>query len=117
MHVQAEDGACHADFRRNTVFVSEKSPRLRPSDDMRNSLQTAASIARDGLRHYRNYVLSSLRYDAPYPGQYASMKSSILAYYAALRQGREPAVGIAEGTAVVQAGELAVAPIQQEQSR
>jgi predicted dehydrogenase len=116
MHVQGEDGACHADFRRNTVYLSERSPFLRPNDDLRDSLQTATSIACGGLRHYKNYILSNFQCNALYPGQYASMKGSIEAYYAALRDGYEPPVGIAEGTAVIQACELAVAPIRRQQS-
>ena len=111
LHIQGEDGVCHADIRRNTVFVSEKSPALAPNDDLRDSTQTARSIARDGIRHYKNYILTSLRRKAPYPAQFASMDASIRAFYDALRSGAPPPMSAAEGSAVVHACESAVAPL------
>jgi predicted dehydrogenase len=109
LHIQGEDAVCHADMRRNTVFISEKSPALGPKDDLRDSRQTARSIARDGIRHYKNYILASLGRRAPYPLQVASMDASIRAFYAALRSGATPPMSAAEGSAVVHACESAVA--------
>lgn len=114
LHVQGEDGACHADVRRNTVVFSEKSQYLGPNDDFRDSLQAAYSLAADGLRHYKNYLLSSLQRKAPYPSQYASIDGSIRAFYGALQNGSNPPMGLAEGTAVVEACELTVAQFREE---
>src|SRR5205814_4871803 len=108
LHIQGEDGICHADLRRNTVSVSEKSHYRRPNDDLLNSLRSAYGIARDGLSHYKNYVKASLRQKAPYPLQDASMESSIKAYYDAVNRGVKPPMSAVEGTAVVQACEAAV---------
>jgi predicted dehydrogenase len=109
LHIQGEDGVCHADIRRNTVFTSEKSPALAPSDDLRDSRQTARRIARDGIRHYKNYLLASLRRKASYPLQFAAIDASIRAFYDALRSGATLPMGVAEGSAVVHACESAVA--------
>ncbi len=109
LHIQGEDGVCHADMRRNTVFISEKSAALGPNDDLRDSRQTAWSIARDGIRHYWNYILASLRRKAPYPPQFASIDASIRGFYDALRNGTTPPMGAAEGSAVVHACESAAA--------
>jgi predicted dehydrogenase len=117
LHIQGEDGICHADLRRNTVFLSERSPYLRPNDDLRDSLQAGYSIARDGLRHYKNYVKTSLQRKAPYPLQYASMESSIKAYYDALRRGVKPPMSTPEGTAVVQACEATVSQFARQSVR
>ncbi len=114
LHVQAEDGACHADIRRNTVFISEKSPLLQPRDDLRDALQTAWGIAGDGVRHYKNYVLASLRRKAPYPLQFAAMDASIRAFYDALRNGATPPMSVAQGTAVVQACESVLAGVMDD---
>jgi len=111
LHIQGEDGVFHADIRRNTSFLSEKSPALGPKDDLRDSRQTARSIARDGVRHYKNYILASLQRKVPYPLQVASMDASIRAFYEALRSGATPPMSVAEGSAVVHACELAVAPL------
>lgn len=108
LHIQGEDGACHVDLRRNTVLVSEKSQSLRPNDDLRDSLRGARALRRQGLAHYKNYLLASLQRKVPYPTQYASMDGSIRAFYDALRRGVRPPVGAPEGTAVVEACELAV---------
>ena len=113
LHIQGEDGICHADLRRNTVFLSDKSPALRPNDDLRDTLQAGYGIIRDGLRHYKNYIFSSLQRKVPYPTQYASMDASICAFYNALRQGVKPPMGFAEGAAVVHACELAVAQFRE----
>jgi predicted dehydrogenase len=109
LHIQGEDGACHADIRRNTVFVSEKTALLGPADDRRDARETARRILQDGKRHYKNYILASLRRKAPYPLQFASMDGSIRAFYDALRNGTAPPVGAPEGSAVVHACESAVA--------
>jgi predicted dehydrogenase len=109
LHIQGEDGVCHADIRRNTVIVSEKSPDLGPIDDLRDSRQTARRITRDGIRQYKNYVLASLGRKAPYPLQFAAMDASIRAFYDALRNGATPPMSLAEGSAVVHACEAAVA--------
>ena len=114
LHIQGEDGVCHADLRRNTTVFSGKSQDLRPNDDLRDSWQAARSLAKDGLRHYRNYLKASLRRKAPYPTQYASMDSSIRAFYSALRAGSQPPVGAPEGAAVVEACQLAVRQFTRE---
>jgi predicted dehydrogenase len=111
LHIQGEDGACHADIRRNTVFVSEKSALLGPADDRRDARETARRILEDGKRHYRNYVLASLQRKAPYPLQVASMGASVRAFYDAMRNGATPPVGAPEGSAVVHACELVVADL------
>lgn len=108
IRIQGEDGICHADIRRNTVFLSEKSPLMRPNDDLRDAFRSAGSIVSGGLRNYRNYVLSSLRRKVPYPPMNEAMISSITAYYSALMDGRKPPAGLEEGTAVVEACEAAV---------
>jgi hypothetical protein len=108
LHIQGEDGICHADLRRNTVFLSEKSPALRPNDDLRAALQAGYGIAHDGVRHYKDYILSSLRRKVSYPTQYASMNASIRAFYDALRRGVDPPMSLAEGAAVVHACESAI---------
>jgi predicted dehydrogenase len=113
LHIQGEDGICHADLRRNTVFLSEKSPALRPNDDLRDALRAAFGIARDGVRHYKNYIFSCLKQKVPYPTQYASMDASIRAFYDALRQGVNPPVSLPEGAAVVHACEMAVAQFRE----
>ena len=112
LHIQGEDGSCHANIRRNTVVVSGKSPALRPKDDLKDSLRAARTIRREGIRHYKNYILASLQRKAPYPLQTASMAGSIGAFYEALREGRNPPVGVAEGSAVVEACEHAVAHLR-----
>jgi predicted dehydrogenase len=109
LHIQGEDGVCHVDIRRNTVVISEKSVALGPLDDLRDSRQAAKTISRDGFRHYKNYILASLRRKAPYPLQFASMNASIRAFYDALRNGAAPPMGAAEGSAVVHSCEMAVA--------
>lgn len=113
LHIQGEDGICHADLRRNTVFLSEKSPALRPNDDLRDALQAAYRIGCDGVRHYKNYILSCLRRKVPYPTQYASMDASIRAFYNALQAGVEPPISFTEGAAVVHACELAAAQFRE----
>jgi hypothetical protein len=113
LHIQGEDGICHADLRRNTVFLSDKSPALRPNDDLRDALRAAYGIARDGVRHYKNYIFSSLQRKVPYPTQYASIDASIRAFYNALRQGVNPPMSFAEGAAVVHACESAVAQFRE----
>jgi predicted dehydrogenase len=109
--VEAEDGAAHIDLRRNTLRVSEKSHLMRPNDDLRHALGAAASLVRDGIRNYRDYILSSLRRPAPYPASYAAMDGSIRAFYAALSRGGRPPASLEDGTAVVRACELATAPV------
>jgi predicted dehydrogenase len=109
LHIQGEDGVCHADMRRNTVVVSEKTEMLGPSDDLRDARQAARTILEDGKRHHRNYILASLRRKAPYPLQVASMEASIRAFYDALRNGTKPPMSEVEGSAVVHACESAVA--------
>ncbi len=109
LHIQGEDGVCHADIRRNTVLISEKSPALRPNDDLRDSIQKARQMAGGGIRHYKNYIRSSLRRKAPYPLAFASMEGSIRAFYSALRTGASPPISAAEGSAAVHACEAAVA--------
>jgi predicted dehydrogenase len=108
LHIQAEDGICHADLRRNTVCLSEKSQALRPNDDLRDALQAGYRIAHDGVRHYKDYILSSLQRKVLYPTQFASINASIRAFYDALLQGVDPPIGLAEGAEVVHACELAV---------
>src|SRR5260370_990741 len=71
----------------------------------------ARSIAGDGVSHYKNYILASLQRKVPYPLQVASMDASIRAFYEALRSGATPPMSVAEGSAVVHACELAVAPL------
>jgi len=109
LHVQGEDGVCHVDIRRNTVVISEKSVALGPLDDLRDSRQASRTISKDGIRHYMNYILASLRRKAPYPLQFASMDASIRAFYDALRNGTPPPMGATEGSAAVQACESVVA--------
>ena len=109
LHIQGEDGSCHADLRRNTMVLSEKSPSLQPNDDLRDSLQAAWGFARDGVRHYKNYVLTSLRRKAPYPWLVTSMDGSIRSFYDALRKGATPPMSVDQGAAVVQMCESAVA--------
>src|SRR5260370_38809887 len=79
LHIQGEDGVFHADIRRNTSFLSEKSPELGPKDDLRDSRQTARSVTRDGVRHYRTEILASLQRKVAYPLQVASRYPSIRA--------------------------------------
>lgn len=109
LHIQGEDGVCHADIRRNTVVVSENTPMLGPNDDLRDARQASRRISRDGIRHYKNYILASLRRKAPYPLQVASMEASIRAFYDGLRKGIEPPMSAVEGSAVVHACESVVA--------
>jgi hypothetical protein len=78
-------------------------------DDLRDSRQASRTISKDGIRHYMNYILASLRRKAPYPLQFASMDASIRAFYDALRNGTPPPMGATEGSAAVQACESVVA--------
>ena len=114
IHIQGEDGACHANLHRNTLFLSEKSPLLRDQDDLRDAFQTVRSVAGNGIAHFKNNVQNSLRRTSAYP-QYESMKGSICAYYEALSRGAKPPVSDLEGTQVVEACALAVAEFSQPQ--
>lgn len=109
VNLQGEDGACHVDLRHNTVSFHVKHHALGPNADLRDSIFHARSILGDGLRHYKNYLKSSLRRKAPYPVQDAAMESSIRAFYDALNCGSKPPMSEVEGANAVAACELVVA--------
>ena len=113
VRVEAEDGCAHADLRRNTMRLSEKSHLMRPNDDLRDGLSAARMLRAESFRNYRDYLLAALRRSSAYPASYAAMDNSIRAFHAAIATGATPPAGLAQGAAVVQACEAAVAPVAQ----
>jgi len=111
--VVGEDATAFADLRRNIVRISDKSHLMRPNDDLRDSLQGAATLIGKSLRNYKDYILSSLGKRAPFPANFASMRNSIEGYYAALNAGVAPRAGIEQGISAVRACEMALAPVLQ----
>lgn len=108
VHVVGQDGVAMLDLRRNALAFHEKTPLLAPNDDLRQCAAVSWSLLRDGLRNFRNYLAGMLRLKPPYDLFTDSVVASIAAFYAALRDGRRPPVGLAEGAATVHACEQMV---------
>ncbi len=102
VHLIGEDGEAVADLRRNTILVSEKRPHVR-ADDLVDARTKARSLASQGARNFRAYGLGAAGLRPAYSVQVASVTNSLASFYGALRAGRAPEVGGAEGTAVIEA--------------
>jgi predicted dehydrogenase len=110
LRVVAEDGSAEVNLRRNTLRLSEKSSLLRPRDDLRDCMHGARSLAGEGIRNFKDHILSSLGRPVPFPASHSAMNESIRAFHSAVSNGVVPPVGFAQGASVVRACELVVAP-------
>jgi len=102
VHLIGEDGEAVVDLRRNTVTVTEKSPHIR-SDDYVSVRRRAKSLATQATRNMLEYGLGAAGVRREYSVQIASVVNSLASFYDAVRAGRAPVVGGAQGTAVIEA--------------
>jgi predicted dehydrogenase len=107
VHVIGEDGEALADFRRNTIRLSENNRYLR-AGDLVDGWTNASGLARQSFGNFLRYGLGTVGLRSPYQMQNVSVKNSLAAFYQALRSGCAPVIGGAEGTAVVEACELVI---------
>jgi len=107
VHVIGEDGEAFADLRRNTIRLSENNRYLR-TGDLVDGWTNAFHLARQSCGNFLSYGLGTVGLRPSYQMQNFSVKNSLADFYQALRSGRPPVIGVAEGTAVVEACELVI---------
>ncbi len=106
-HVLGEDAQALVDIRRNTVQIIDKTPYLR-LDDMVNAGRNSLRLARRSLSNFKTYSLGAVTFGPRYDQQTFSFSSSVPAFYRALAAGRPPRIDGVEGTAVVEACQMAL---------
>ena len=109
VYVVGQDGSAWVDLMRGTYRSSGKSRYLRPVDDLIDSCRAGKNYLRDGIGRFATYAggFLGLRPAADLFG--VTMLSSIRAFYEALRAGAAPPMGLKEGSAAIQACEMAIA--------
>jgi len=105
--VIGEDAQAFVDIRRNTFQILEKTP-YRRLDDMVNGFRNAFSLARQSVRNLKMYTSGAMTFGPRYEQQGYSFRASIAAFYRSLAAGRTPRIDGAEGTAVIEACEMAI---------
>src|SRR5574340_272862 len=107
-HVVGQDGEAWVDVHRNTFRLSEKTTFIR-SENLWDAWSGARSVLGWAGRNFANAALAGMGRGWRSDVQVASMHASISAFYEALRENREPLIGVREGAAVVEACEAIIA--------
>jgi predicted dehydrogenase/nucleoside-diphosphate-sugar epimerase len=105
--VICDDGVGVADILNNRFFAYERGRWLEASDLFLSGVGTGAGIARDGLRNFVNYGLSTVKLRGRSDSFFLSMRDSIAAFHGALDRNEAPEVDGAFGREIVRVCETA----------
>jgi predicted dehydrogenase len=106
LHVIGEDGVAYADLRRNLARLSWKTKYIEQTDDLVNGIAAGGRTIHDAVLNFARYCLAFLKLRERSDPFYTGIEDSILAFHAAVRDGRPAPVSLAFGSTLVRACEM-----------
>lgn len=108
LYVIGQDGSALVDLVRDTLRVNDKSRFSRPFDDLRIALSTSRQARGDGIANFSRFLRGVLNLGPPGDPYFSAMHGAISRFHEALRSGKKPPMGLAQGVAVVDACEALI---------